>query len=254
VTVGQDVTYTISVVNNGLSPATGVTLVDTPPAGATFVSATGGVMPAGGVLTFNLGTLASGATATVSVVVQPTTAGTLTNMAVASAAESESSTSNNTASTSTTVTPTPTPTPTPSPTPTSTPTPTPTPTPTAAPPVTVLGVQLQSRKLSRKKKATVLVVSFSGALAPGPAGNLAEYHVGVLGRGKKAARKPPKSLPLTAAMYDPTAHTVTLVPRGKIAKAKLQLTITAAGVLDAQGRPLDGNRDGQPGGDFQATF
>ena len=36
--------------------ATGVTLTDTLPAGVTFVSATGGVTPVNGVLTFNLGT------------------------------------------------------------------------------------------------------------------------------------------------------------------------------------------------------
>jgi hypothetical protein len=61
-------------------------------------------------------------------------------------------------------------------------------------------------------------------------------------------------VPLTSAVYDPAAATVTLTPRGTVASQTLQLTITAAGTLDAMGRPIDGNRDGQPGGDFQATF
>jgi hypothetical protein len=37
-------------------------------------------------------------------------------------------------------------------------------------------------------------------------------------------------------------------------KALHNLTISAAGTLDAQGKPIDGDRDGQSGGDFQATF
>ena len=30
------------------------------------------------------------------------------------------------------------------------------------------------------------------------------------------------------------------------------MTITASGILDSLGRPLDGNHDGQPGGDLIA--
>jgi hypothetical protein len=121
--------------------------------------------------------------------------------------------------------------------------------------VTVQGVQVQTRKVSRKKKVKVLVVSFSGALEQGPAQNLADYHLAAVGRvKKKTGSSAGKPVALTAAAYDPVAHTVTLTPRGKLPRKPLQLTITAAGVLDAGGRPLDGNRDGKPGGNFQATF
>jgi hypothetical protein len=34
----------------------------------------------------------------------------------------------------------------------------------------------------------------------------------------------------------------------------LPLTLTASGLLDSSGRPLDGNRDGQPGGTFVAVL
>src|SRR5262249_8068428 len=81
VTLGQDVTYSFTVTNNGTEGATGVTLTDTLPAGVTFVSATGGVTPVGGVLTFPLGTLAANASTTVTVVVTPTATGTLNNRA-----------------------------------------------------------------------------------------------------------------------------------------------------------------------------
>jgi uncharacterized repeat protein (TIGR01451 family) len=81
VTLGQSVTYTLLVTNGGAGGATGVTLTDTLPTGATFVSATGGVTPAGGVLTFAIGSLASGASDTVTIVVRPTAPASLTNNA-----------------------------------------------------------------------------------------------------------------------------------------------------------------------------
>jgi hypothetical protein len=49
---------------------------------------------------------------------------------------------------------------------------------------------------------------------------------------------------------------VTLIPRKQPVslKAPLQLTITAAGLPDTSGRPIDGNGDGQPGGNYVATL
>lgn len=68
---GANVTYTIVVTNNGPNPATGVVLADTLDPAVTFVSAT--VVPvsnAGGTLSFNLGTLQSGAHTVVQIVAQ----------------------------------------------------------------------------------------------------------------------------------------------------------------------------------------
>ena len=102
VTVGGNLTYTIQVTNNGPS-STVATLTDTLPAGVTFVSATGGVTPGGGILTFDLGTLAGGDQATVTIVVTPTAAGMLTDSATTSGSVADSDTSNNAASRATTV-------------------------------------------------------------------------------------------------------------------------------------------------------
>jgi hypothetical protein len=50
-------------------------------------------------------------------------------------------------------------------------------------------------------------------------------------------------------------NTVTLTPVRKLALvAPVQLRIIASVLTDALGRPLDGNDDGQPGGDFVATL
>ncbi len=47
---------------------------------------------------------------------------------------------------------------------------------------------------------------------------------------------------------------MTLTPKAKLPTGVLQLTIIASAVFDAEGRPIDGDRNGQPGGNFVATF
>jgi uncharacterized repeat protein (TIGR01451 family) len=89
VILGSELTYSLTVTNDGLSGATGVSLTDTLPRGVTFVSATGGVTPANGELSFNIGDLAAGASVNFSIVVTPTEALTLTNQASVSGNESD---------------------------------------------------------------------------------------------------------------------------------------------------------------------
>lgn len=93
--------FNVVVSNNGPSSATNVVLTDTLPA-ATFNSATASqgscAPPSGGVLTCNLGTIASGANATVAINVTPTSAGSVTNQASVAASETDPNTSNNTSS------------------------------------------------------------------------------------------------------------------------------------------------------------
>ncbi len=109
--VGQQTTYTMVAKNNStVIGATGVTLTDTLPAGLTFVSATtsqGSLVtpPVGsnGIVTANLGSLAAGATATVTVTVQASASGLLTNTANVSSNETDPNTTNNTANQATTV-------------------------------------------------------------------------------------------------------------------------------------------------------
>ena len=82
VAVGDLLSYTVTVNNAGVGDATGVTLTDTLPASVTFASATpsqGSCGEAGLVVSCDLGDLGSGAGATVTIVVQPTATGTITN-------------------------------------------------------------------------------------------------------------------------------------------------------------------------------
>jgi hypothetical protein len=119
------------------------------------------------------------------------------------------------------------------------------------PPVTVmsaaLAVQVQQQSRGRHRPAPAIVVQFSGALNPAAASNVAVYTLTTVARGKTHKTR---TVPLAQAIYNPAVHTVTLVLRkARVRPAPLQLRISGASVTDALGRPLDGNGDGQPGGD-----
>lgn len=105
VTVGNNLTYTITITNNGPNTATGVTLTDTLPGSVTFVSSTPsqGFCSGAAVVTCSIGSLANSASATVAIVVTPTAAGTLTSTASVTAAETDTNAANNSATQGTTV-------------------------------------------------------------------------------------------------------------------------------------------------------
>ena len=106
VSVNSSLTYTITVTNNGPNPATGAIMTDTLPVGVNFGSATpsqGSCTRSGGTVTCNLGTLNNAANAAVTIVVTPTSTGTITNTASVTSNEGDSNPSNNTASQDTTV-------------------------------------------------------------------------------------------------------------------------------------------------------
>jgi hypothetical protein len=101
------------VTNNGPEDATGVAVTDPLPESVHFdsVSSTLGTCnrstakpaPKDGTITCTLGNLASGAGATITIIVTATTPGTLTNNATVSGNETDPNSLNNTATASTTV-------------------------------------------------------------------------------------------------------------------------------------------------------
>jgi uncharacterized repeat protein (TIGR01451 family) len=93
--VGQPVTYSLTVANNGPAAATGVVLTDTLPAASTFVSASAGCTHNAGTVTCAIGPLANGASVQVQIVAQPTAAGGATNFASVAAAETDPLSFNN---------------------------------------------------------------------------------------------------------------------------------------------------------------
>src|SRR4029079_12333557 len=105
VSVGQGIGYSITVTNNGPVAATNVVVTDAIPAGTNFASATASQGTCGGTstVTCNLGTLASGGSATVSIAVNANSAGTVTNTASVVADQHDPTPSDNSSSASTIV-------------------------------------------------------------------------------------------------------------------------------------------------------
>jgi uncharacterized repeat protein (TIGR01451 family) len=95
-----NVTWTMVVKNNGPDTDTGVTIADPMPAGNTFVSATTsqGTCTGGAILSCNVGTMAAGASVTITLVTTPSTVGAQTNTVTVVGSRPETNTANNTAS------------------------------------------------------------------------------------------------------------------------------------------------------------
>jgi len=105
IVAGEQVTYSIEVSNNGPSDAQDVEVVDTPPSGFTFDSATGATCTANGTVTCDLGTVAAGdaATFTITFNIDPSVLGTVSNDVTVSSTTTDPDGNNNDASETTTV-------------------------------------------------------------------------------------------------------------------------------------------------------
>ena len=102
---GQFATYTMTVTNSGPQSAQGVVLSDKFPPGFSSLKSTQGTCSGPGYIntstaSCSIGTLLSGAKATVTLTIKPQTTGTYTNTATVSSAANDSNAANNTASAS----------------------------------------------------------------------------------------------------------------------------------------------------------
>ena len=102
---------------------------------------------------------------------------------------------------------------------------------------------------------TIFVISFNGPLDPARAQNPLNYTlvgpVGGLGRGGQP-------IAIAQAIYDPSAHTVTLLPaRALNVHVRYKLTVHGTGptaVAGPIGVALDGSGAGRPGSDYVTIF
>ncbi len=102
----EDLTYVLTVTNNGPADATSVNVTDTLPPGVTYKSSvpTGNFNSANGTVSWNLGNLAAGANTTLTIIASaPGVSGDITNTAVVSGAEQDPVPGNNEATATTKV-------------------------------------------------------------------------------------------------------------------------------------------------------
>jgi len=105
VAVGNNLTYALTLNNNGEADASNVVVTATLPANVTFVSATNGCLLNSNTVTCTLGQLDNGASCGLSIVVTPTLAGTLNFTASVASGIGDPDTSDNTAQAATDVHP-----------------------------------------------------------------------------------------------------------------------------------------------------
>src|SRR5262249_61677494 len=104
VTTGQQSPSLLAAQTGGPSDATGVAVTDTLPMGVAFVSASTGCTNGSGTVTCTVGSLASGASSSITIVVTaPATTGAITNTATVAGQPSDPNAANNTASATTQV-------------------------------------------------------------------------------------------------------------------------------------------------------
>jgi hypothetical protein len=125
----------------------------------------------------------------------------------------------------------------------------------AAPLVKLAGARLVFNK---RHMVTQIVVTLTGPVDSHEAVMTALYRLATPGkRGSFAARNAGR-IALRSASYDGLHDTITLKPRKLFSLAKpVQLTIVGtppAGLQDSYGRFIDGDHDGQPGGNAVALF
>ena len=101
VVVGETLTYTLEVANNGPDAATGVTVVDELPETVTFESASTGCSPTGSTVVCDLGDLASAQVTSIEITVRPQEPGQIENRATVSGGVADPDTSNNEATATT---------------------------------------------------------------------------------------------------------------------------------------------------------
>ncbi len=125
--------------------------------------------------------------------------------------------------------------------------------------VTLTSVQVVKIKTKKHKPAVpVIVIGFSDGLNAAEASSIGEYQLIVAGKKKSFTAKNAKKLPLASAVYNAANNTVTLTTKKKLVLNKLmELVVDAnppAGLQDTSGRYIDGNGDGQPGGNGVAVL
>jgi hypothetical protein len=95
-------------------------------------------------------------------------------------------------------------------------------------------------------------------LDPATAADPAAYWLVLPGRNHRSGTRHDRLIRGRAVSYDAATHTVTLTPKASLSSRRaIQVVVSGsmsgAAVRDVWGRPIDGDRDGQPGGNAEVA-
>ena len=237
-TVGMPLAITFTVSNGSTTTtATSVTLNAPLPAGVTISSSSssqGTVSTETNTLVAGFGSLAPGASATVTVLLNPSVTGTLSTTASVSATETEVDPSNNVVGSVVTVN-------------------------AATTPVSTDGpIVLGLDRAGFHAQPTVITVLYSGAMDVTPVTSRANYRLFSAGADNRLGTADDRRIRFGSILYDATTNTVTLRTRRRVGlRQRVLFAIngtTQTGVTDTSGLLLDGNADGTPGSNFIRRF
>jgi hypothetical protein len=126
------------------------------------------------------------------------------------------------------------------------------------PPATLVTVNSVKVLKNRRNMVSQILVGFSGGLDPTEAASTSEYRLVMAGKGGSFTAKSARTIKLRSASYNPATNTVTLTLKAPVAlTARAQFTVFGqppSGLDDSYGRLIDGNHDGQAGGNAVAIL
>jgi uncharacterized repeat protein (TIGR01451 family) len=230
-TVGETITYTVTLSNNGPDRATNVEVTDALPAGVSFVSATpsqGTYAPGKGLWT--VGSVNVGSAQTLVIVVRVASSGSLTNSATITHADQyDPLPTNNIDGVELIAMPNPGPTPSP-------------------PTVDSL------RRFGFHAQRTQFVLTFSSAIDPARAQDIRNYTLAPIGPSGHLGHK----IRLVSAVYDPLTRTVAIHPAKRVYLFHhYELVVNGEapdGLTSPSGTLLDGRGNDEPGSDYVEAF
>ena len=232
-TVGGNQTITYTVTNNATNAATNANLVVRIPAGLKVLNSSttaGTITTPNGTVTAALGGLAAGASAKVSLVVSAAAAGTFSVPASAVADQPLILAADATTTATTTF--------------------------AAAPTIANAGPTITDlRRTGTPPKPSVLTLTFNSALNAADAQKVANYKLASAGANGIFGTKHDVLIPIKSAVYNATAHTVTLTTKKPFRLTRtVRLTVSGKGILGSNGLALDGTGSSVPGEDYVAQF
>jgi hypothetical protein len=105
-----------------------------------------------------------------------------------------------------------------------------------------------------RRGVPTFVISFGGPIDAASVRSLANYRLIWAGRDGKLGTRDDRTIAIKSVNYRPGARSVTLTPRLAVGRNALFRLTASASITDTRGLALDGDRDGLPGRDFEATI